>query len=184
MRLCTTRSSVQVAPADATRVQQRQEGGGGGTGDDAAQAAALHRFVLYESATHVALVPEGGADHAPALLVRRVGDGRVVVCGKKRAQAGECKPCENTLFGNFTVFTHDNNTCARPPPPLPPQPTRSHTQTSPPPLASSARLLGRNTNNSCQKQKLSDPASAGASGRGSCSVARERRVCSRETISS
>jgi|AntAceMinimDraft_5_1070358.scaffolds.fasta_scaffold18081_2 hypothetical protein len=51
--------------------------------------AELQLFRLYESAGLVALVPEFGEDHAPSLMVRRLGAGRVVACGKIQAQGDD-----------------------------------------------------------------------------------------------
>lgn len=83
MGLC--RSTVsRVAPEEALLQQNARADVDGGDND----ADKLPTFVLFESATHLALVPEGGSHDAPSLVVRRVGDGQVVVRGKNEARKG------------------------------------------------------------------------------------------------
>ena len=77
-----------VAPEEAYA-----RGYGGGDDDDGVEGRTDDTepdptFVLYQSSAHVALVPEGGSDDAPSLVVRRTGGGLVLILPKEEAEKG------------------------------------------------------------------------------------------------
>lgn len=93
-----------VAPEEA------YAGGYGGGDDDVGVGGRADdtepdpTFVLYQSSALVALVPEGGSDDAPSLVVRRTGGGLVLILAKNEAEKGK----KNTKLEIHTVMMMPN----------------------------------------------------------------------------